>query len=88
MARGTTDAANAAFAANIPLGRLGTPEDVAEVAAFLASEAAGYARTSRPDELRAALEAPLRRRALVDLLGASSVAVIAPLFHVANPAAE
>ena len=42
MARGTTDAANAAFAANIPLGRLGTPEDVAEVAAFLASEAAGY----------------------------------------------
>jgi 3-oxoacyl-[acyl-carrier protein] reductase len=42
MARGTTEGANAAFAANIPLGRLGTPEDVAEVAAFLASEAAGY----------------------------------------------
>lgn len=42
MARGTTADANAAFAANIPLGRLGTPEDVAEVVAFLASDAAGY----------------------------------------------
>ncbi|NOG72031.1 SDR family NAD(P)-dependent oxidoreductase [Roseicella sp. DB1501] len=42
MARGTTDAANAAFLTQIPAGRLGTPEDVAEVAAFLASEAAGY----------------------------------------------
>jgi len=27
---------------NIPLGRLGTPEDVAELVAFLASEGAGY----------------------------------------------
>lgn len=27
---------------NIPLNRLGTPEDVAELAAFLASEKAGY----------------------------------------------
>ncbi|TCZ53597.1 SDR family oxidoreductase [Roseicella aquatilis] len=42
MARGTTEAANAAFLTQIPLGRLGTPEDVAEVAAFLASDAAGY----------------------------------------------
>ncbi|SDB55068.1 SDR family oxidoreductase [Belnapia rosea] len=42
MARGAAAGANDAFAANIPLGRLGTPGDVAEVAAFLASEAAGY----------------------------------------------
>ncbi len=42
MARGAAAGANDAFAANIPLGRLGTPEDVAEVAGFLASEAAGY----------------------------------------------
>ncbi|MBL6454155.1 SDR family oxidoreductase [Belnapia sp. T6] len=42
MARGAAAGANDAFAANIPLGRLGTPEDVAEVAGFLASDAAGY----------------------------------------------
>jgi 3-oxoacyl-[acyl-carrier protein] reductase len=42
MARGAATGANEAFAANIPLGRVGTPEDVAEVAAFLASDAAGY----------------------------------------------
>jgi 3-oxoacyl-[acyl-carrier protein] reductase len=42
MARGTTEAANAAFLAQVPVGRVGTPEDVAEVAAFLASDAAGY----------------------------------------------
>jgi len=42
MARGTTDAANAAFVAQVPMGRIGTPEDVAEVAAFLVSDAAGY----------------------------------------------
>ncbi|MDO9707671.1 SDR family oxidoreductase [Paracraurococcus lichenis] len=42
MARGTTDAANAAFLAQVPVGRVGTPLDVAEVAAFLASDAAAY----------------------------------------------
>ncbi|MCB4820955.1 SDR family oxidoreductase [Roseicella aerolata] len=42
MARGTTDAANAAFLTQVPMGRIGTPADVAEVAAFLASDAAGY----------------------------------------------
>jgi 3-oxoacyl-[acyl-carrier protein] reductase len=42
MARGTTDAANAAFLAQVPMGRVGTPADVAEVAAFLASDAAAY----------------------------------------------
>jgi 3-oxoacyl-[acyl-carrier protein] reductase len=42
MARGAAAGANDAFAANIPLGRVGTPEDVADVAAFLASDAAGY----------------------------------------------
>jgi glucose 1-dehydrogenase len=31
-----------ALTANIPLGRLGTPEDVASLAAFLASDEAAY----------------------------------------------
>jgi glucose 1-dehydrogenase len=31
-----------ALLANIPLGRLGKPEDVASLAAFLASDEAGY----------------------------------------------
>jgi glucose 1-dehydrogenase len=31
-----------ALLANIPLGRLGEPEDVASLAAFLASDEAGY----------------------------------------------
>jgi 3-oxoacyl-[acyl-carrier protein] reductase len=42
MAAGAAAGANDSFLANIPAGRLGTPEDVAEVAAFLASDAAGY----------------------------------------------
>jgi 3-oxoacyl-[acyl-carrier protein] reductase len=42
MAAGAAAGANDSFLANIPVGRLGTPGDVAEVAAFLASDAAGY----------------------------------------------
>ena len=42
MAQGSSAAANAAFIAQVPLGRVGTPLDVAEVVAFLASDAAGY----------------------------------------------
>ncbi|WP_135466391.1 SDR family oxidoreductase [Crenalkalicoccus roseus] len=42
MARGAASGMNEAFLAQIPLGRLGTPEDVAEVVAFLASDAAAY----------------------------------------------
>jgi len=37
-----TPESRAALAAQIPLGRLGTPEDIAGVAAFLASEHAAY----------------------------------------------
>ncbi len=36
------EAARAEFAARIPLGRFGAPEEVAELALFLASDAAGY----------------------------------------------
>jgi 3-oxoacyl-[acyl-carrier protein] reductase len=42
MARGAAAGVNDAFLAQIPLGRVGTPKDVAEVVAFLASDAAGY----------------------------------------------
>ncbi|HEY7574598.1 MAG TPA: SDR family oxidoreductase, partial [Thermoanaerobaculia bacterium] len=37
-----TPAAREALSGQIPLGRLGTPADVAEAVAFLASEEAGY----------------------------------------------
>ena len=42
MARGAAAATNAAFLADIPLGRTGSPEEVAAVVAFLASDAAAY----------------------------------------------
>jgi 3-oxoacyl-[acyl-carrier protein] reductase len=42
MARGSASAVNDAFLADIPLGRAGSPEEVAAVVAFLCSEAASY----------------------------------------------
>jgi 3-oxoacyl-[acyl-carrier protein] reductase len=42
MTHGLPDAARAALLAQIPLGRLGTAEEVAQAVAFLASPAAGY----------------------------------------------
>ncbi|GAB4165464.1 MAG: 3-oxoacyl-[acyl-carrier-protein] reductase [Geothermobacteraceae bacterium] len=42
MTEAMTDKARAEMSSQIPLGRLGTPEDVASAVAFLASEAAGY----------------------------------------------
>jgi len=42
MVRGAAPGMNEAFLARIPLGRFGEPEDVAEVVAFLASDAAAY----------------------------------------------
>lgn len=42
MAQGAAAGVNDAFLAQVPLRRVGTPEDVAEVVAFLASDAAGY----------------------------------------------
>ena len=42
MTRAVTDAAREDCAAKIPLGRLGTPADVAQAVCFLASDAASY----------------------------------------------
>ncbi|WP_374297322.1 SDR family NAD(P)-dependent oxidoreductase [Sphingomonas sp.] len=42
MVSGAAPGMNEAFLARIPLGRLGEPEEVAEVVHFLASDAAGY----------------------------------------------
>ncbi|MES2092102.1 MAG: 3-oxoacyl-ACP reductase FabG [Pseudomonadota bacterium] len=42
MTRGLSDEQQTALKAQIPLGRLGQPEDIAEAVAFLASPQAGY----------------------------------------------
>jgi 3-oxoacyl-[acyl-carrier protein] reductase len=42
MTAGLGEQVRAAILENIPLGRLGTPEDIAGVVCFLASDAAGY----------------------------------------------
>ena len=42
MTRALSDGQKAALLAQIPLGRLGTPDDVAAAVAFLASPPAGY----------------------------------------------
>jgi len=42
MTKALPDAARETLLSRIPLGRLGTPEDVAHAVAFLASPGAGY----------------------------------------------
>jgi 3-oxoacyl-[acyl-carrier protein] reductase len=42
MTRALADAQRDALLGRIPLGRLGTPEDIAEAVAFLASPRAAY----------------------------------------------
>ncbi|HYR00399.1 MAG TPA: SDR family oxidoreductase, partial [Casimicrobiaceae bacterium] len=42
MTKSLSDAQRTGLLARIPLGRLGTPEDVAAAVTFLASPAAGY----------------------------------------------
>lgn len=42
MTRGMTEAMKTSALASVPLGRMGTPSDVAEACAFLASDAAAY----------------------------------------------
>jgi 3-oxoacyl-[acyl-carrier protein] reductase len=42
MTKGLPEATRAAMLAHVPLGRLGTPEDIAHAVAYLASPGAGY----------------------------------------------
>jgi 3-oxoacyl-[acyl-carrier protein] reductase len=42
MTRDLPEKAKEAFLSNVPMGRMGTPEDVAEAVLFLATDASGY----------------------------------------------